>query len=638
MANATHKPNSVSTVNAYSKEDAYTYYPLIVIGAGETGIAMGCQLKEKLGFDQFRIFDRQAGLGGTWWVNKYPGVQCDVPAIFYSFSFRPAYKWSPYGHEIVDYMHEVCQHYQITDKIQLNTDVQGLRWLEEEQVWEATLLHLQPGMGDLTSADRRNKIEMEGEASVVLRKEYIRAKLVVSAVGGLVEPRGWPESIPGSDTFEGEIFHSARWRSDVDLKDKDIVVMGTGCTGAQLTPLLTSAPYHAKSVTQLMRSPPWCHPAPVPPGGRKWWAKNGVRLCRTIPGFARLLRLSAFLNTEMSFFIIFKKYALSQKLTKGVEEKLIDYMKSKAPAKYHDMLTPDYGIGCKRIIFDVNWYESMNNPKYTLSTQPLTHVGPKSVTVGPGRTYPPMSKTDSKAPTDEVEIPADVVIMANGFDVSTWLHPLLVEGREGKKLHEVWQERGGAQAYMGCTLDGFPNFFICFGPNTATGHSSVILASENMVQYIIRLVRPILNGDAKIVEVKKEAEIEWTRKIQEELKDSVWMTGGCQSWYRNDDNWNATTYPRSQIDYSIRCMFPRYSHYDIAYTAKGLRKMRLRRAFRIVALVLTLMGTYKMRQLGGGSWRNVPFVFRQILTMATVQALGKVKSGVEGLQKVLVGA
>ena len=531
------RSETIRVINGYD-ENAYTYYPVVVIGAGETGIAMGCRLREVLGFDQFRIFDRQSGLGGTWWINRYPGVACDVPAVFYSFSFAPSYKWTPAGSDVVKYLHKTCQKYQITDKIQLNTDVSEMRWLESEQKWELTLAYMAGDAGDLSAKERQQRIESRGEEAVYLRKEKIRAKVVVSAVGGLVEPKGRPD-IPGIDNFRGDIFHSARWPQHADLEGKDVVVLGSGCSAAQIVPNILKAPYNIKSVTQLIREPPWCVPRSSPPGGDEWWTTTGVEIARIVPGFALSLRTFIFCVTELQYFMMFKNSERGTKFTKKFQQKQLRYMKKKVPERYHDVLTPDYRIGCKRLIYDNGWYDSMQDPKFKLTAQPLTSIQENSITVGPGQNYP----KDRKEVGDENQIPADTIILANGFDVSTWLHPLKVYGRGGRLLHDVWSERGGAQAYMGTAMDGFPNFFIGFGPNTATGHSSVILASENMVEYIIRMIKPILDGDVETVEVKKEAEIKWTRDIQNLLKDSVWMTSGCQSWYRNEDNWNATVYP-----------------------------------------------------------------------------------------------
>jgi hypothetical protein len=161
------------------------------------------------------------------------------------------------------------------------------------------------------------------------------------------------------------------------------------------------------------------------------------------------------------------------------------------------------------------------------------------VVIGPGATYP-ANATEQDYP--EREIPADVIVLANGFDTTRWLHPLKVVGKGGQDLVQLMEERGGAQAYQGTAMDGFPNMFLIFGPNTATGHSSVVMASENMVNYSLNFIKLILNGDAKTVDVKKEAEMAYTAEMQEALKDTVWRSG-CASWYFTKDGWNSTVYP-----------------------------------------------------------------------------------------------
>lgn len=215
-------------------------------------------------------------------------------------------------------------------------------------------------------------------------------------------------------------------------------------------------------------------------------------------------------------------------------------MKKTVPEKYHEILTPDYGVGCKRRIFDAHWFPALQDPRLELTTQPLTAVHKNSVTLGPGRIYPKNSEKEEPERT----IPADIIVVANGFDITKWLHPLTVIGRDGQDLVEEMERRGGPQAYQGTAMDGFPNFFIVFGPSTATGHSSVILASENMVNYALKFIKLILNGDAETVEVKKEAEEDYTRDIQRNLKDTIWSSGGCNSWcFDNQTGWNSTMYP-----------------------------------------------------------------------------------------------
>jgi hypothetical protein len=184
----THNLNRIYRTNGY-RVDGYTYYPVIIIGAGESGIVMAYKLKKELGFDQFRLFDRQSGLGGTWWINRYPGVAVDVPAAFYSFSFAPNPKWTsfyPPGPEIYEYLQDVCNKFGLTDKINLNTDVLGAKWLEDEEEWEVTLQHLVSGTGDLSVRDREKRVQEKGIFSVYSSREVVRSKILISAAGALV--------------------------------------------------------------------------------------------------------------------------------------------------------------------------------------------------------------------------------------------------------------------------------------------------------------------------------------------------------------------------------------------------------------------------------------------------------------------
>lgn len=259
-------------------------------------------------------------------------------AVFYSFSFAPNHKWSslyPPGPEIVEYLLGVCGQYEIIDKIQLNSDVSSCRWDEAEGVWEMTIHELVLGAGDLSSYDRLQKVKQHGEESIYVRSENIKAKVLISAVGGLVEPNRWPENIPGKDIFQGEIFHSARWRYEIDLKDKDIVVLGTGCSAAQFVPELTKV-YGAKSVTQLMRSPPWVTPKQTPPLEDDKWVVWGPWLNTHIPGFAKSMRAFTAARSEFDWRL-FGTSQYSEEERAKLEIELLDHMRKAVPKKYHEV-------------------------------------------------------------------------------------------------------------------------------------------------------------------------------------------------------------------------------------------------------------------------------------------------------------
>ncbi|KZF22262.1 putative flavin-binding monooxygenase [Xylona heveae TC161] len=582
-----------------SGDDSYTcYYPVLIVGAGPAGIALGCRLKQKLGFDQFAIFERHSNLGGTWWINRYPGVACDVASVFYSFSFSPFSRWTKFhapGAEITKYLNLVCERFQIVDKIQCDTLVSEARWLNEEEVWEVTLIHLVPGTGDLSEEDRELRILMEGENSVYLRKEVVRAKIFASAVGSFAEPQSWPRNIPGREKFQGPIFHAARWNHTVDLADKDVVVVGTGCSSIQIVPSLLLSPHNVRSITQLMRTPPWVLPAfGEPPFGEEKWNKYSSTLLSYLPGFGLLMRLIIFLDGEHDFRLFGGEEYHQIERTK-YEQNLTRYMKTVAPKKYHEALIPDYGVGCKRRVGGGMWLKSLNDPRVTLTTAPLLCVEEKSVTLGSACKSP---EKGNSAGSETTSVPADAIILANGYKTTEWLHSLKVRGKDGKYLEEVWNERGGPQAYLGTAMDGFPNFFIIFGPNTVTGHSSVILAIENMVNYSLKFMKPILNGDVATVELKKEAEVAWAEEIQGALRQTVFSKGGCTSWYKTDTEWNAAAYPYSQVDFWWRCTFPKWRDWNMQYTRKGLIKRRLGQTLKLCVIFAAIAAATSWWQAG----------------------------------------
>jgi hypothetical protein len=324
----------------------------------------------------------------------------------------------------------------------------------------------------------------------------------------------------------------------------------------------------------------------------KGWAKYGPPLFTHVPGLLRTLRLLTAAGAEYDWRL-FPNNDYNKKERKALQATELERMKSIVPSKYHEILTPDYDIGCKRRIYDAEWFPSLNDPRIDLTTLPLKEVHERSVTLGPGQTYPKGANS-----TETREVPADIIVLANGFDMTRWLSPLEVCGTHGQDLVDTMQERGGPQAYQGTAVDGFPNFFIIFGPNTTTGHSSVIMAIENMINYATHFVKPILNGDIKTVDVKKDAEMAYTRNIQKQLKDTVFHTGGCNSWYFDKTGWNSTVLPYSQIWFWYKCKFPKWSDWDIRYTRKGLAKIWLSKLLKVSGVLFFLLGWYRARKEG----------------------------------------
>lgn len=470
-------------------------------------------------------------------------MQVGRPTVFYSFSWDPFFtapSLFPDGRTMVAYLHRVAAKNGIQDKVQLNTDIEECVWSETEQLWTVTLVHLAPGMGDLSAKDRAARVAAHGADAVVLRRETVKAKVLVSCVGALVEPKAMPDYIPGSQDFKGDIFHAARWNHAVDLTDKNVVVIGTGSSAIQIVPSILKPPYNVKSVTQLMKTPPWVVPKSKEPGGKEAFAKTGPTVFKYAPFLGWMLREFTAYNGEKEWFLRFADWKYSDYFRTQAEQQQLARMKRHAPAKYHDILTPNFRIGCKRRIFDNYWYRSLNNDKVRLTTKKITRITRTGIVLGPEKHYPPNAPADAA----EEEVAADIIVLANGYETTTWLHPLILRGKGGREIHDVWTERGGPQAYLSTAMDGFPNAFMIIGPNSITGTSSIILQTENMVLHTLQMIKPLLQGDARVVEVKESAQRAYTARIQRDLKQTVFHTGGCGSWYVDPKTkWNPNTYP-----------------------------------------------------------------------------------------------
>ena len=462
--------------------------------------------------------------------------------------------------------------------------------MEEDEEWEVTLSHLVPGTGDLSQYERDQLAANEGAHKVYIETEIVRAKIVVSGVGGLVEPKVWPSNVPGIDEFEGQVAHTARWNDNIDFRDKDVVVIGSGCSSAQVVPELAKPEAHVRSITQIMRTPPWVQPDLVPADFLLWYEKWMPTLLSRVPGLGKSIRNYTFWMCEESFLAMFTETAYARRKKPAIEKHFLNNMRKHAPKEYHEMLTPDYALGCKRRIINSDWYKSLNASHVELTTQPLTQVHAKSVTIGPGNHFPKDTDTPARV------IPADVIILGNGFETNQWLHPLQVTGRDKKDMGEVWQERGGAQAYLGIAMDHFPNFFMLFGPNTATGHTSVIFATENAVNYSLQFIKPILEGHVSTYEVKEQAERKWTKQVQDQLQKTVFRRGVCASWYITDNGWNSSTYPYSQLHYWYKCTFPVWRDWSAKWTRKGVLHQRFSKALRLLVLAVFFFGVRELRK------------------------------------------
>ncbi|KAK2017528.1 FAD/NAD(P)-binding domain-containing protein [Colletotrichum eremochloae] len=499
-----------------------SYTQFACVGTGFSAIALGATLKRWYGIGDVRFFERHSELGGTWFINQYPGCACDVPSALYSFSFEPNPDWSrvlsPRA-EIWQYLYDVAEKYSLIDKMRFRVNVERCEWFEERKRWRMTIRQYDTG-----------------------KVFYHECQFLFAATGQLMQPR--EIDVPGATNFKGRIFHSSRWDKSVDIEGKRVVVFGNGCTASQIVPAIVAKTKH---LTQVIRAKHWL----LPPVDSENVAIMKYFL-RYIPGTMLLQRFLVFAKAEDALRGFYMTNA-SNKYRQRVRARAEKYMRRTAPAKYHDKLIPDFELGCKRRIFDAGYLQSLHSENLTLLDEPVQEIVPEGIR------------------TKDGVIEADVIVMANGFVTNNAVGGLNIIGREGETIDQHWESFGGPEAYNCTIANGFPNFFILLGPNSLTGHNSAIIAAENSVNFALRVIEPLLNGKGTAVEVTRKAEHQYVDRMQRDMENTVWFTG-CTSWYLKDTKdgkkWNGSTYPYSQAYFWYRCLFPSFKDLQISVSCK----------------------------------------------------------------------
>ena len=508
----------------------------VIIGCGPSGIALAYKLKSILGFTDFTIYDKLDGPGGTWRTNTYPGCGCDIPSILYSFSFNINPRWSKElvdQPEILEYMNDTMDKYDLRKHLHTEVECLGATWDADLLKWHVKFNDLRTGM------------------------EFSRyATIFVSAVGGISFPRD--TKFKGMEKFKGPIFHTARWDHTVDYSGKRVAVIGNGCSAAQTIPkVLKKASY----VKQYARSAQWFHERPNRPfpEWKKWCFQY-------LPLYERFVRLRLFLSFDslVQTYMPGKDAAAVRRKT---EAEAVRYMHSMTPKKYHDMMVPDFPLGCKRRIFDPDYLESLNEPHMELVSDHISELDETGI-----------------RSTNGIHTNVDVIVLGTGFQVSNFLTPMEIVGANGTSLSKQWRENRGAQAYMGTTIANFPNFAVLFGPNTFPAHNSALFACEVQVDYTARtLFAPILDGRAKVIDVKQTAEDQYVNEIQQQLLGSVFQAG-CSNWYLNEFGRNVASWPGFASDFWKKTIFTRFEDYNLLYGTKWWPLNRLKRHIRTTSI------------------------------------------------------
>ncbi|RHW27181.1 NAD(P)/FAD-dependent oxidoreductase [Nocardioides immobilis] len=461
----------------------------LIIGAGFAGLAAAIKL-DQAGESDFVVIEKDSDVGGTWHINTYPGAECDVPSQLYSYSFALNPSWSKVyspQQEIWEYTKRVAEDADVLDRFVFNTAVVDATWDDTAQRWRVTTT--------------------DGEYA---------ARTVISGSGGLSEPR-LPE-IDGIDTFQGEVFHSARWNHDVDLTGKRVAVIGTGASAVQLVPELQKTLQSSGGhIDVYQRTPNWI----IPRNERRFTAIEKAAF-KHVPGLQRAARAAVYATLEGRVPAFNRFPALLQLAERQGKQNIA---KAIQDPELRAKVTPDYRAGCKRILISNAWYPALASDNVDLVTDSIAKV-----------------TGDAIVTADGVERPVDVLVVATGFYVTEPPIAQHVTGRDGRTLAEVWDEHGMA-AYKGTTIHGFPNLFQLVGPNTALGHSSMIFQIESQVRYVVDAARTMRREGLGAVEPTAAAQEEWTSAIQERMGPTVWTTGGCASWYLDKFGNNTTLWP-----------------------------------------------------------------------------------------------
>ncbi len=466
---------------------------VVIVGSGFAGLGAAVALADA-GRDDFLILEKAASLGGTWRDNTYPGCACDVQSHLYSFSFAPNPRWTrtfARQPEIRAYLEHVADRYRLRDRIRFGAHVTDAEW---------------DGAGWVVGT-------ADGQV--------VRARALIWATGPLHLPQV-PE-IEGLDAFTGTVFHSARWNHEQDLRGRRIAVIGTGASAIQFVPQVQP---QAARLTLFQRTAPWVLPKPdrpIPDALR--------RLYRTVPGAQKIARALVYARNEL----LVGGFRNPRRMR--VIERVARAYLARALAGRPDLLaaaTPDFTIGCKRILLSNDYYPALRQPNVEVVTSAIARVTATGVVTADG-----------------VEHPVDTIIFGTGFKVGEGMADgVTITGRDGRKIHDVWAD--GPEALLGTTVAGFPNLFMMIGPNTGLGHSSMVYMIESQTRYLLDALRTVDAAGAVAIDTRQDRQDAFNADLQRRFAGSVWTSGGCASWYLDAQGRNRTLWPGYTFDFRRR--------------------------------------------------------------------------------------
>ena len=468
-----------------SIDDGRRETKILIIGTGFSGLGMAVRLKQA-GEDDFVVVERRDDVGGTWHDNTYPGCACDVPSNLYSFSFALNPEWSESFSpqpEIRAYLEDIATRNGVRPHIRFDTTVRESRWDEARDRW-------------VVETDRGT----------------YEARILVAGLGALSEPA--VPDVKGLDAFEGTMFHTAAWDHGYDLTDKRVAVIGTGASSIQVVPAIQPT---VRRLDLYQRTPPW-----ILPRGNRPVSRTKRFVYRRFPTVQKLVRNGIYWARELTFLGFKGQDGVMQMAAKGAREHLADQVPDPG---LRAKLTPDYAIGCKRILLSNDYYPALAQSNVELVTAGIAEVRAHSI-----------------VDVDGHEREVDAIILGTGFRVTDMPAMRHIFGLGGRSLEQSFGE-AGMRAYKGTTFAGFPNLFMMMGPNTGLGHTSMVYMIESQVQYTLDAIETMDAQGIDTVTVKPEAVRSFNDGVHERMRRTVWMRGGCTSWYLDDHGRNPILWP-----------------------------------------------------------------------------------------------
>jgi cation diffusion facilitator CzcD-associated flavoprotein CzcO len=471
--------------------DAHTDTEVLIVGAGFSGLGASMALDAE-GIADHIVIERAGSLGGTWRDNRYPGCACDIPSVLYSLESEPNPDWTrafaPQG-EILAYLRSIAREHDLERRVRYDHELRSARYDDGRQRWD-----------------------------VETSRGSFSARILISAVGALADPA--IPSLAGLDRFRGTVFHSARWDHDHALGGRRVAVIGTGASAIQFVPEIVDQVEH---LTLFQRTPPWIMPRAnpaIPPAARRALRR---------PRLQRLVRASVFSLFE-SFHVAFEHPAVSRLARRRA---LGNIRRHVADPELRAKLTPDYLLGCKRVLGSDTWYPTLTRSDVDVVTEPIARVVEDGIVDGAGTHHA-----------------VDTIIFGTGFHVTDPPIADRVHGRGGATLAERWH--GSMRAHLGIGVHGFPNFAMLLGPNTGLGHNSVLLMIEAQLGYVRRLLAHRRGHGLATFEPTAAAQARFVQEVDRGTRGSVWTAGGCVSWYLDATGRNSSLWPGSVRAYRRR--------------------------------------------------------------------------------------